>query len=309
MIPIYCARKNQARPLARPSGQRYVPHMAASFLTLLLILAGTALAVTTLLAVIYWYEAVNEPAKLFVPCEKTRLRCAALGFLTSLASQTLVAATFLQGYLPSFQRPGPEASRARPSRPAVIFIHGLYHNPGAWFRFKRFFRRAGYERLYLPRYNSYGRKTFDEIAVQIKGYAAAVIASQGPVILIGHSMGGLLIRSLLADPDIAKSTLAAVTLGTPHQGSKLAALAFGAAGRDIIFHSPLITRLAKAPCPASLPKLSLFSPMDDMVLPLAALDPPTKDWTLEATAPVSHVYMLYHAPIIRRVLQFLKVKT
>ena len=280
--------------------------MAASFVTFLLVLAGTALAVSTLLAVIYWYEAVNEPATLFAPCEKKRLRCAALGFLTSLASQALVAATFLPGCLPSFQRPGEKANRARSSRPAVILIHGLYHNPGAWFRFKRFFRRAGYERLYLPGYNSYGRKTFEEIASELKTYAAAVIAARGPVILIGHSMGGLFIRCLLADPDMAKNVLAAVTLGTPHRGSKLAALAFGAAGRAILYESPLIRRLAKAPCPASLPKLCLASPMDDMVLPLSALDAPSADWTREATAPVSHVFMLYHAPIIRRVLKFIE---
>lgn len=277
--------------------------MVAIFLTALLVLAGSALAVSTLLAVIFWYEAINEPAALFAPCKKKRLRCAAAGFLTSLASQAVVTTTFLVGYFPSFQTP---KQGARRERPAVIFIHGLYHNPGAWLRFKRFFRSAGYERLFLPGYNSYGGKSFDEIAAQLRRRVAEIIAAHGPVVFIGHSMGGLLIRSLLADPDIAKNTLCAVTLGTPHQGSKLAALAFGTVGRSIIHKSPLIARLAKAPCPAALPKLCLFSPMDDMVLPLAALDPPTDDWTREATAPVSHVYMLYHAPIIRRVLRFVE---
>jgi triacylglycerol lipase len=46
-----------------------------------------------------------------------------------------------------------------------------------------------------------------------------------PVHVIGHSMGGLDARMLLADPDWARRLLSLTTIGTPHLGSSIADLA------------------------------------------------------------------------------------
>lgn len=52
-----------------------------------------------------------------------------------------------------------------------------------------------------------------------------------PVHLIGHSMGGLDARQLLADPDWAGRVLSVTTVGTPHLGSAIADLSRAKAGR------------------------------------------------------------------------------
>ncbi len=277
--------------------------MALLLLTLAVLLLGPPLFVAAAVSLLRWYETENEPpCPIGAPCKDKKLRCALTGLLTCMASQMAAIGVFFLGYVPWLWRPAKNAAR---NKPAVILIHGLYHNPGAFIRFRRILRRAGFARLYMPRYFSYGAKTFEEIAADLRAQARAVIATEGPVLFVGHSMGGLLIRALCGDPVIAANTLGAVTLGTPHQGSKLAVLAFGASGRAITRHSPLIRRLAKAERPMDVPRLSLASPMDDMVLPVGALTPPP-GWELELTAPVGHVYMLYHAPVIRRVLRFLE---
>jgi triacylglycerol lipase len=52
-----------------------------------------------------------------------------------------------------------------------------------------------------------------------------------PVHLIGHSLGGLDARRLLADPDVRRRILSLTTIGTPHLGSSLADFAKLRAGR------------------------------------------------------------------------------
>ncbi len=52
-----------------------------------------------------------------------------------------------------------------------------------------------------------------------------------PVHLIGHSMGGLDSRMLLADPDWSNRILSLTTIGTPHLGSSIADFAQIRAGR------------------------------------------------------------------------------
>ena len=53
------------------------------------------------------------------------------------------------------------------------------------------------------------------------------------MVLIGHSLGGLLIKSVLNHPDLADHIGLVITLATPHQGSVLAGLAMGRLGRSL----------------------------------------------------------------------------
>jgi len=294
--------------------------MTAPIIVLAAILLGPPFFIAAVVSLLYWYEAGNSPpCPITAPCRRRPARCAIMGFCSCLASQMFTIGVYILGFIPPLWRPARSAQAAgphgpseaggadanEPGRPAVILIHGLYHNPGAFIRYRRVLRRAGFHRHYMPRYVSYGAKTFEAIAAELKAKVLEIMDRDGPVLLVGHSMGGLFIRSLLTDPAVGDRVLGAVTLGTPHQGSKLAVLAFGASGKAITHQSPLIKRLAREERQSGVPRLSLASPMDDMVLPAAALTPPP-GWELELTDPVGHVFMLYHKPVIRRVMRFLE---
>jgi len=270
------------------------------------VLLGLGAFVSGLTYVLFWYEAANSPHPSHAeacPGAGGLAWCVVVGFLSSVSSQLVVYLTYPLGFARRLWKPSPQASC---THPPVLLVHGLYHNASAWYLYKWWLRRRGYEKVFAWSYNTM-RYDFWELAEQLKGVLqeAAGLCGGEQVVLVGHSMGGLLVRAVLADKDAAKSVRAAVVLAAPNRGSKLAALAFGRLGRSLRHDGELTTRLNALATPRSLPKLNLYSPLDNMVLPTASLEIPEAGWLQAQTAPISHVSMLYHVPTIRLVLEFL----
>ncbi|MDR3640763.1 MAG: alpha/beta fold hydrolase [Humidesulfovibrio sp.] len=201
-------------------------------------------------------------------------------------------------------------------RPTVILVHGLYHNPAAWFLMRRRLRQAGFADVRCYGYASFGRD-FADIA---DGLARLLLqtAAEGPgrrLLLLGHSLGGLVIRAACADPRLASCgasdgcpVAGVVTLGAPHRGSTLATmLGLGRLARGLSPGGTVIQRVRALPvCP--VPGLSLYSPTDGMVLPLsgAFLDERERatGWEERALPPTSHVGLLYSKAAAREALAF-----
>ena len=273
---------------------------------LLATLLGAGAFVSGLTYILFWYEAANPPHPSHrATCEGTPglARCVALGFLSSVSSQLMVYLTYPFGFAKRLWKPAPSPSC---SRPPVLLVHGLYHNASAWHLYKWWLRRRGYEKVFAWSYNTV-KNDFWQLADQLKGVVreAAGLCGGEPVILVGHSLGGLLTRAAIADPQTAKLVRAAVILGAPNKGSKLSALALGRLGRSLKYGGPLARKLNAMPAPRDLPKLNVYSPLDNMVLPTSSLEIGQDGWMEEQTAPISHVSMLYHIPTIRMVLDFL----
>lgn len=196
--------------------------------------------------------------------------------------------------------------RAGESGPPVLFVHGVFHTASAWVLFSRWFRRAGLRSLYAWTYPSFGAD-FDGLLETLSARVRAV-RDRHPghkVVLVGHSLGGLLIRALLSRPDAADMVAAAVTLGAPHQGSVLAGLGFSALARGLMYRGPLVKRIEAAQVPAPVPALSIYSPVDNMVIPPEGARIRCAGWKELETAPVSHVWLLYHKPAAEAALSFI----
>lgn len=106
--------------------------------------------------------------------------------------------------------------------PPLVLLHGLCMNEAQWRRdgadFPAAFAALGYRPLGL-RYNS-GRPIWRNGAE----LAELLDAVPGPLTLLGHSMGGLVARSAIAQAGRRRwgqRLRALVTLGTPHQGAPL----------------------------------------------------------------------------------------
>ena len=125
------------------------------------------------------------------------------------------------------------------------------------------------------------------------------------VVLVGHSLGGLLIRALLNRPEAADLAACAVTLGAPHQGSVLAGLGFSALARGLKYRGPLIQRIEAAQAPPPVPALSIYTPVDNMVIPPEGARIRVPGWVELETDPVSHVWLLYHRPAADAALSFI----
>ena len=187
----------------------------------------------------------------------------------------------------------------------VLFVHGVFHTASAWLYYARRFRRAGHENLYVWTYASF-RTDFSVLLDRLEARVRDVQARHPghKVVLVGHSLGGLLIRALLSRPGIADLACCAVAIGAPHQGSVLAGLGFSALARGLKYRGPLIKRIEEGEVPPPVPALSIYSPVDNMVIPPEGTRIRNAGWMELETEPVSHVWLLYHRPAAEAALGF-----
>ncbi len=271
----------------------------------LALLVLTWMYLIALTYVILYYEAANsshlEVLRSRGPVFLLMLR----GFCSTLASHVLFVVAALAGLCPRFWRlpPGPAG------RPPVIFVHGLYHDRTAWFFYLHWFRRWGWS--HLKAITLKGR--FRPIGEHVKTLAEAVNEVLGEtgsarVDLVGHSMGGLVIRAFLAAHGDEGVVRTVVTLGTPHAGSKLAVFAVGEVRRDLLPGSPFLTALntggVRAPREGHL--FSIHSILDTMVLPNDSAIPRGEGVTSLEIGPVNHLGLVFSrktAAVVRRCLE------
>ncbi len=121
----------------------------------------------------------------------------------------------------------------------VVLLHGLGRTPRSMAGLARRLAAAGH-RVENPGYPS-RRLGIAACAAHLRPALSAIRHRAGsPLVLVGHSMGGLVARHLAAaDPGLAAGL---VTLGTPHRGSeaadrvsdfRLGRAVFGPALRDL----------------------------------------------------------------------------
>lgn len=95
----------------------------------------------------------------------------------------------------------------------VAFVHGLFGDESSWADTRSVFNQEFDIRSYNKAYDS--KQSIDQIA---SGYASAIPNGS---IFVGHSMGGLVSRSVFRQAG-SQQVDALVTLGTPHTGAPLA---------------------------------------------------------------------------------------
>lgn len=102
------------------------------------------------------------------------------------------------------------------SKPSIIFIHGACMGAWVWQgNFFDYFFEAGHDvyALSLSHHNKSGGSgnlKWTSITTYVKDLGAVINSIDGPVFLIGHSMGGFTIQHYLKDP--AKNVLGAALL-------------------------------------------------------------------------------------------------
>lgn len=265
----------------------------------ILLIFFTAFGLLALIScVLFWYESLNRP--------EARLPAPAPGLVACLrvwmgycASYALCALLVPLGF---FLKGG--RGRENSSGPPLVLVHGLYHNATSWLYLGYFLRRRGYAPFAMT-YATRGASP-KSICDRLEAHVRRVEERCGrKPVLIGHSLGGLVIRAWLESEANRARVSGVITLGTPHGGSTLAHLAFGGLAANLRPGSAFLQRLESAPPLAPLPCVSLASPTDGAVLPAAALVPP-KGWKFAATPESGHFAMLFRPSVARMLLAELR---
>jgi triacylglycerol lipase len=267
-----------------------------------------ALAFGALTYAFFWYESAWSPFRETLDRRfhgKTG-RALIKTVLLSVTSLMLVIVFYPLAYRHKLWHPNPDRGCALPP---VLLVHGLYHNSSAWVLYRRWLKRSGFKNVYAFSYSSW-KVSFSDLLEELDHQVTRLLDlfPERQVVLIGHSLGGLLSRAYVECTGNTGKVGAVVTLGAPHQGSKLAALGFGKLARSLLYRGALITRLETEARAISVPRLAIHSPLDNMVLPNEALRAPHAGWEYFESGPISHIGMLFHKPSAKQACEYIRIR-
>ncbi|WP_319472173.1 alpha/beta fold hydrolase [uncultured Pseudodesulfovibrio sp.] len=194
----------------------------------------------------------------------------------------------------------------RESGPPVVMVHGLYHNASAWVIMKRRLAKAGFFNLHTYQYNSF-TKDFTNAATGLSAKLDELVAEypHEKIILIGHSLGGMVCRRVAGYGRYRHRIGGLVTLGTPHHGATLARFGGNRMARELIPGRAIPQAVEDMPDP-DCPRLAIYSLIDDFVFPLPMLQPARDGWREQVCSPMGHVWMLCSREVAEMVVGFLR---
>lgn len=148
----------------------------------------------------------------------------------------------------------------------VLLIHGYQCNRGFWWWIRPRLERAGWQVATHSLHPVFA--DIDEYVEQVSQRIEDVCSATGAqrLILVGHSMGGLVARAYLRQAGPAR-VARLVTLGSPHHGSKLAILGIGRNARQMVPGNRWLDALNRAGAIPAMQTVSLYSCQDNYVMP------------------------------------------
>jgi pimeloyl-ACP methyl ester carboxylesterase len=126
----------------------------------------------------------------------------------------------------------------------VLLVHGYLHNGAAWLYHRKALQKAGFRSIYTLNLGSplHSIEEYSEV-VRKKVMQIESETGRSDLILIGHSMGGL-VCSYYATQIAAEGTVThLITLGSPLDGTRTASLGFGECAHQMLYKSPFTERL------------------------------------------------------------------
>ncbi len=203
---------------------------------------------------------------------------------------------------------GAEPAGKRDGTP-ILLVHGYFSNRGMWVRFRQRLASAGLGPIYAITLEP-PMSSIDLLAEQLSRRIDEICraTSADKIIVVAHSMGGLVARSYMArrgSAAIAKF----ITLGSPHHGTKMARWGVGECTGQMRSESAWLRILEdrESASPPKVPTLSIYTVNDDLVYP-----PESSVLAWAENVPVSavgHVGLLFSKSVANRVIAAITQKS
>jgi triacylglycerol lipase len=184
----------------------------------------------------------------------------------------------------------------------VVLVHGFVCNRGLWNPWMRELRARGVPFIAVNLEPVFG--SIDHYPRIIEDAVARVErATARPVVLVGHSMGGVAIRAWLARFDADARVLRVLTIASPHRGTWLARFGHTANGRQMRLDSPWLAELARCEAAERQAKFTCyFGHCDNIVFPAASGTLPHAD---NVHVPgTAHVHMAFNRGVFEGLLRW-----
>lgn len=188
--------------------------------------------------------------------------------------------------------PDPVPSKAIP----VLLVHGYVCNRGIWHAMRALLAtRIGNPVFTLSLEPPFAR--IDEYVDQLEARVKTICAgtAQPRVVLVCHSMGGLVARAWIERADGAARVAKLITLGSPHRGTRLARFGLGHNVRQMRYGNDWLATLAteEGRRPDRVPIVSIYTDNDNLVYPPESAELPGA--TNVRLSGVGHVSLQFSA--------------
>jgi triacylglycerol esterase/lipase EstA (alpha/beta hydrolase family) len=164
---------------------------------------------------------------------------------------------------------GPTRSNRKVHQTPVVLLHGYFHNRSGFDFMSRDLRERGFRWVHGMNYNPI-RSSVPDLAERFAGAVADVMDVSGAekVHIVGHSLGGVIVRWFLQELGGHEVVDTCITIGTPHHGTYPAYIGFGPAARDMRPGSEVVTRLEEGFRRFSdIHFVNLYSDLDLLIIP------------------------------------------
>jgi len=183
----------------------------------------------------------------------------------------------------------------------VLFIHGIFSNGGYWWALHRYLHQRQLTHLFTLNISPIFAD-IDSFAVEVKNRVEQICVETGAsqVILVGHSMGGLIARAYFHHHGGKERIAKIITLGSPHHGTFFAYWMGGKNIRQMRPNNDWLNQLNALPS-STVPTISIYSYHDDFIVPQDSSILP--DATNIAIAGVGHLAMGFSKEFQQQVYQ------
>jgi triacylglycerol lipase len=197
-----------------------------------------------------------------------------VGHVRELGGIARAVAAYPRGVFESAIRCGTPTGDVGHDTP-VLMIHGFGHNRSAWMVLERHLRKAGFANVHTFNYNPLLHDV-PQLAERLKERIDLLRSVTGAkkIHLVGHSLGGVLIRWYVQELGGADVVDTAITVATPHQGTRSAMgpAVFGRnrAARQLLPGSDVLRTLNRqAPTP-KVRWVAYYSNLDLLIQPCSS---------------------------------------
>jgi len=153
----------------------------------------------------------------------------------------------------------------------ILLVHGYGHNRSGWTFLARHLRHRGFEHVYSLNYTPRARD-LPALAWELARRIDAIRELTGAerVHLVGHSLGGILIRYYIQLLGGEASVDTAITVASPHEGTLAAGFGRSSILRQLRAGSWVIQALEETARPSAVQWVAYYSNLDALVQPASS---------------------------------------
>lgn len=193
---------------------------------------------------------------------------------------------------------------ATPNRTPVVLVHGYGGNRSNWLPLELALSRAGFLNIHTAAYNAM-TTSLGGIARALRTtcHDAMEAAGTDHLHLVGHSLGGVVVRYAVQRLGLAADVRTAVTVAAPHRGTPVASLGWCPAARALRPGSSILQDLDRGAGADGVRWVTYYSDRDVIVRPDSArLDDP-RIHALNVPVPDAGHLGILRAPAFLRSVQ------